>query len=107
MIAVFSELPQVAVAVFLSLIGGFGNFFQAKREGKEGLGIVHFAAELSTALTAGLSAFYLCGWKEVSEAITLLSVLLAANNSSEVLAYGRQQLMGRLKLIIPQQGDKK
>lgn len=95
-----TEVPRVVTAVLLCLIGGAGNFFQAKREGKIKFSFFDFIAELTKALSAGLASLYFCQWKELPEAVIFLAVLLAANNSSEVLAIGREQVVGRIKAYV-------
>lgn len=99
MLEIFTEVPQLLTATFLSVLGGVGNSFQAWREGKNA-GLISFCSELFKALTAGLFGLYLGIWKELPDAATFLMVLLASNNSNEVLQFGREQVLERAKLLI-------
>lgn len=96
----FTEVPQIVTAVLLSVVSGAGNFFQGIREGRNKHGLSDFAAETIKATTAGLSGLYLGTWKGWPEAAVFLVVLLAANNSNEVLSFGREQVLERVKLLF-------
>ncbi len=100
MSGLLTDVPQIVTAIFLSVVSGAGNFFQGRREGRNKAGLSDFAAETIKAVTAGLSGLYLGTWRELPEAAMFLVVLLAANNSNEVLSFGREQVLERVKLLF-------
>lgn len=79
------EYSQIALAVALSLISGIGVYLLGRREGRLRGGFWDLLTEIFLALTAGLMAFYIGKYQQWSDSVTSLSILLASNNSTEVL----------------------
>jgi len=79
------EVSQLFLVVCLSILSGTGTYLHGCRAGRIQIRFFDLFTEMASAITAGLMAFYLAKHFDFDESINYLCVLLASNNSAEVL----------------------
>ncbi|WP_369523040.1 phage holin family protein [Vibrio campbellii] len=91
----------------LSLLSGLGSYLNARRTERLQSGWVSFLAEMTLALTVGLTVTYLCEAKQVDRRVTMALVLILSNNGAETYSKFRQAIGDRFTLMLTGGGNKK
>lgn len=74
---------DVALVLFLSLLGGTGSYMHGCKAEKVKPTIFNLITELVLAVTFGLAIMYLGQWKELPPPLVSILILLTTNNSSD------------------------
>ncbi|MHA0510132.1 phage holin family protein [Enterobacter kobei] len=104
-----SELPQVVLAIPLSLMSGLGGYLSDVRNGTKKANVLELGADVIMALLVGILTAFIGQWRELPEKLIYGLIILLASNGDEVMALigpGSVELVKRWFTKIPNGGGK-
>ncbi|HHX6016743.1 TPA: phage holin family protein [Escherichia coli] len=81
-----SELPQIAIAIPLSLLSGVGGYVNDVRKGSKRGTRLELAADVLMALLVGILTVFLGQWKGLQDELIYGLIVLLSSNGDEVMA---------------------
>ncbi|EFH8163230.1 hypothetical protein GI328_23215 [Escherichia coli] len=81
-----SELPQIAIAIPLSLLSGVGGYVNDVRKGSKRGTRLELAADVLMALLVGILTAFLGQWKGLQDELIYGLIVLLSSNGDEVMA---------------------
>ncbi|EPT8338490.1 hypothetical protein ASU80_20595 [Enterobacter hormaechei subsp. xiangfangensis] len=105
-----SELPQVVLAVPLSIMSGLGGYLCDVRNGSKKTTVLELGADITMAIMVGILTAFIGQWRELPEKLIYGLIILLSSNGDEVMALigpGSVEIVKRWLSHLSTNGGKK